>query len=121
MKSVIYRLLCIDCILLLVVIMLAKRLKTLVILLLLAGATPMLAGCGGAVNVQASGGGTDGFASLGVIMLGTSAIRYIRELSYAPVKIDDEPLPPPHAVPEQQPDNGNADDHSHDRAGEAYE
>ncbi|MEX2517139.1 MAG: hypothetical protein WD572_09590 [Gammaproteobacteria bacterium] len=35
-------------------------------------------GCGGNVNVQASGGGAGGFASLGAIILGTSALRYLR-------------------------------------------
>lgn len=91
-----------------------NRLKALTMALVLATAMTSLTGCGGAVNVQASGGGADGFASLGVIMLGASAIRYIRERSHAPVKTGDEPLPPPHAVPEEQPDNGDTDDHSHD-------
>lgn len=92
---------------------LVTELKPLIFVLALVGAGAGLTGCGGAVNVQASGGGADGFASLGVLMLGTSAIRYIRDQTYKPVYTDDEPLPPPARI---EPDR--ADDAGQVNAGE---
>lgn len=87
---------------------LLTRLKLLVFVLVLAAAGAGVAGCGGAVNVQASGGGADGFASLGVLMLGTSAIRYIRDKTYSPIYVDSEPLPPPSHI-ETEHDSEQAD------------
>ncbi len=51
--------------------------KAMILILLLAVTSSVVSGCG-TVNVQASGGGASGFASLGVIILGTSALRHVR-------------------------------------------
>lgn len=87
-----------------------KRTRLQVAALSLIFATMFMTGCGGAVNVQTSGGGADGFASLGVLMLGTSAIRYIRNKTYSPIYADDEPLPPPTRIePIHEIDVGQAE------------
>lgn len=60
-------------------------------------ATSMLAsGCGGNVNVQSSGGGADGFATLGALILGTSALRWLREPEpQQKTDATDDPIDPP--------------------------
>lgn len=63
--------------------------RLLVVLLIL----PALGGCCGMTNVQASGGGTGGLASLGVLMLGSEAMKRLcdQETKSEP---EDAPLPP---------------------------
>lgn len=59
---------------------------------------PVLTGCCGMTNVQASGGGGGGFASLGVLMLGSKAMqRLCDEDSQTEPK--DAPLPPDSGEP----------------------
>lgn len=78
-----------------------SKLKLLTVVLSLAGVSPALSGCGGPVNVQASGGGAEGFASLGAIILGTTALRYIRDTDRES-KHDDQIPSPPDTTGEQQ-------------------
>lgn len=78
-----------------------NKLKLLTVVLSLAGMSPALNGCGGAVNVQASGGGAEGFASLGAIILGTTALRYIRDTDHDS-RHDDQIPSPPDTTAEQQ-------------------
>jgi hypothetical protein len=88
----------------------SNRLRSMIVALLLIGAGPALTGCGGAVNVQTSGGGAEGFASLGVIMLGTSAIRYIRDRTHRPAYTEEElSYPPDEALPEHEADADEPD------------
>lgn len=84
-----------------------RKLKPLAMVLSLAGAVPVLSGCG-TINVQASGGGAEGFASLGAIILGTAALRHIRG-SDRDVKQEDQVQPPPDTTSDAQEDSEQPD------------
>lgn len=79
-----------------------NKLKLIMVILLM---TLPQSGCG-TINVQASGGGASGFASLGAIILGTSALRYVRGTDHGP-RHDDEIQPP-----DTDPDNREGHDKS---------
>lgn len=75
------------------------------IAVLLTAMSMLSSGCGGNVNVQSSGGGADGFAALGALILGTSALRWLRESEPRQnTETADDPVdPPPTLHPDDDP------------------
>lgn len=76
--------------------------------------TALLGGCCGMTNVQAQGGGAGGLASLGVLVLGTTAMqRLCGEVS----KDEPDDAPPPPRTDDESEDN-TRDDPSQETQGQ---
>jgi len=63
-----------------------------------------LSGCCGMTNIQAHGGGAGGLASLGALILGSTAMQHLCEPDHDGEEGDEEPLPPPDTTPESRED-----------------
>ncbi|MDZ7734932.1 MAG: hypothetical protein U5P41_01415 [Gammaproteobacteria bacterium] len=63
-----------------------------------------LGGCCGMTNIQAHGGGAGGFASLGALIVGSTAMQRLCEPDRGSEEGDDGALPPPDTTPEADED-----------------
>lgn len=66
---------------------------------------PLLGGCCGMTKIDAHGGGAGGIASLGALILGTTAMQRLCDGEAGGKQDDeDEPRPPPDTQPEAEED-----------------
>lgn len=76
--------------------------RPLSIVMLLSAMGLVLSGCCGMTNIQAHGGGAGGFASLGALVLGTTAMQRLCETEQEAGQKNEGPPPPDTAHEVQQ-------------------